>query len=145
MNGMPPPVIQWLGGGESVELVKAVLYQDREVGKAHIRREGLYYAIRCSCKQVDTRKWRLRVSCCGKDTDLGIGIPSHDMLTWETRTAAKQVGCGELTFSLVESPASGATEFVPVVEGQPFEAIGQLEGARFAFSNGVPGVWIIKR
>ena len=128
-----------------MESVKAVFYQDREVGKAYTRREGLYYAIRCSCNQVDSRKYRLCVSCCGKETDLGIGIPSHDMLTWETRIAVKRIGCGELTFSLAESTASGGKKFVPVKEGQPFEAIGCLEGARFASLNGVPGVWVIKR
>lgn len=92
------------------------------VGKAQVKRQGLYYCFSCRCRLPDSGIYRIHV-CCGENCeDLGICIPLDGMFGMDKRVAAKYLGEGTMSFHLHPrdwKPQPVIAEQEPVPEEKP--------------------------
>ena len=51
-----------------------------KIGKAEVRREGLYYRFRCCCDLTGEVMYRLTVACGEKTENLGIPVPDERII-----------------------------------------------------------------
>lgn len=106
------------------------------VGRAEVKKEGLYYRFFCTCTPPDNGIYRI-VVCDGSNTrDIGICIPTGTV----ARVPIKYLPGERLTFSLV--PKDRKETAVPVATGEPFERLEQLDNARFQVTQGQPEILI---
>ena len=68
-----------------------ILRGGEKIGKAEVRREGLYYRFRCCCDLTGEVMYRLIVICGGKTENLGIPVPEGDSFRLSTRTACMKI------------------------------------------------------
>lgn len=109
----------------------------KAVGRARVRREGLYYCFSCRC--AGSGIFRIRVSRGGKEENLGIPLPENGGFVLETRLPVSRFPAGKFRFFVEEQRRE---YFVPVVPGQPFDRLEQLKNARYAERDGIAGVMI---
>lgn len=109
-----------------------VYYLGEAVGKAVVRREGLYCRIQCRCKKLDGI-----VRLAAGDMVIGVCIPQGDALVLEKSIPAKQLG--SCRFELVGS-AEPRERFVPLDGPLPTECLRSLENARLVDRKGVKGL-----
>ena len=110
-----------------------VTYGENRVGTVQLEREGLYLRLRCSCRVQDNEIHRLYAD----GERIGLLIPDRGELVLETRVAAKRLkpGC---RFFLDEC----GREFVPIRTGEAFAHLDKVRGARLAFQDGEPGIFL---
>ena len=121
------------------------IYRGAEkIGKAEVRREGLYYRFRCCCNLTGEVMYRICITCDGITENLGIPVPEG---------GAFQL-CKKLPVS--RFPADGTPEFravprheplspgtwVPISPETPFPYIARLEQAVAERRNGQVGILI---
>ena len=104
---------------------------DEIVGKADVKREGLYYRFVCTCMPPDNRVHRIFVSDGTNTRDLGICIPMGERFFLSCRVPIKYLPGESLAFSLVPKQAP-----IPVYDAQPFPQIDKLDSARFQVTDG---------
>ena len=111
-------------------------------GKATVIRQGLYYQIHCTCMLPKEDIFRLQVQCGNKKENLGVLVPTADRFGLDTRIAAKQLGEGELTFSVISKREPAASQFVPIRAEEPFAYIARLKESFLEIRNGQMGIII---
>ena len=101
------------------------------VGRAEIKREGLYCRIICRCQINDHEIHRLYAD----GEKIGVLVPEGKELVLETRVAAKRLkeGC---CFFLDQYMG----EFIPICPGEPFYHLDKLRKRKLLIKNGVPGM-----
>ena len=115
-----------------------ILEEGRSVGTVSVFQCGLYYRFLCHCGAPH----RITVSCGGKNTELGLCVPTGTGFGIDTRIPAKKIGNGELAF-FAQVEKSGKEEiFFPVSGLEPCTCIEKLRYARIAEKNGQLGVLI---
>ena len=123
-----------------MEQVYSVLSGEESVGTVWLRRQGLYYRIRCRCRLTGTVKYKL-VAVCGENAvDLGLCVPYADGFGTDVQIPIKQIGEGELRFRLIPKHGRLHGRFVPVSPDEPFSYIRQLQNAHLARQDGHIGV-----
>ena len=116
----------------------AILMDSERVGTAYVVNEGLFYRIRCRCRPVGTKPFRIIVSG-EREADLGICVPINDGVGLETRIPMKLVGKGELGFRISVKPDMNSGFFVPLSVDEPFAYLRRLKDARLSYENGKVG------
>lgn len=110
------------------------------IGKAQVKREGLYYRFRCCCALTGEVIYRLTVNCGSKTENLGILTPDGDAFCLEKRLPASRLTEGELVIRAVPANPDRGGAFTPVYPEEPFRYIAKLNTARMERRNGQVGV-----
>lgn len=113
-----------------------VYYLGETVGKATLKRDGLYCRIQCRCKKLDGMI-RLVAKCEKGDTVIGVCIPQGDVLVLEKSIPAKQLE--NCYFELV-GDAERPGCFAPLEGPLPTECLRSLEKTRLVDRNGIKGL-----
>lgn len=114
-----------------------VTWAAKEVGQVAVTRQGLYYRFVCRVQLPAGSRCRLYACGEGEHRDLGLLIPGGSGYELQTRVPAKYFEAGKYRFCL-DQPAQA--EFVPVRCSEPFPALDRLEGGKFAYFEGEPGI-----
>lgn len=101
-----------------------------KIGKAQIKREGLYYRFRCCCAITGEVIYRLTATCGEKTENLGILIPDGDAFRLEKKLPVSRFPKGEILIRAVPGNSDRIGLFAPVKPDEPFDYIAQLESAR---------------
>lgn len=121
----------------------SVLQNGQHCGKATVIRVGLYYQIRCRCILPTEDIFRLRAECGNSLVNLGVLVPTEDRFGLDTRIPVKQLGDGELTFSVLSKREPPAGQFVPILAEEPFAYISRLKESFLEIRNGQPGIRVL--
>ena len=119
-----------------------VMFGQETVGKVQVLRQGLYYRFICFCRMTGDVVCRLTVVCGDKRESLGVVVPTGDGFGLDKKVPVKQIGEGELRFSLVPRHEQVQGKFVPLSPEEPFAYIARLKDAFLAHQNGQAGVVI---
>lgn len=120
-----------------------ILRGGEKIGKAEVRREGLYYRFRCCCDLTGEVMYRLTVTCGEKTENLGIPVPEGDSFRLSTRLPVSRFTKGEPVFRAVprhEQLQQGM--WVPISPETPFPYITRLENAVMERRNDEVGILI---
>ena len=120
----------------------SVTREGQHCGKVTVTRRGLYYQIRCRCILPGEDIFRLRASCGDRQENLGVLVPTEDRFGLDTRLPIKQLGEGELTFTVHCKRQPPAGRFVPIQEEEPFAYIARLKESFLEIQNGRMGIRI---
>ncbi len=118
-----------------------VFFGGQAVGKVQVLRQGLYWQFHCRCRLSGEVVCRLCVQCGEKKENLGVVVPLGDGFGLDTRLAAKKLGQGKLTFSLVPKHQTSAV-FIPICPEEPFAYIQRLKDGFLARKNGQVGIFV---
>lgn len=101
-----------------------------KIGKAQIKKEGLYYRFRCCCGITGEVIYRLTATCGGKTENLGILVPDGDTFCLEKKLPVSRFPKGELVIQAVPGNPDKTGLFAPVKPDEPFRYLAELEAAR---------------
>ncbi len=105
-------------------------------GQVQVRRQGLYWHLFCRLER--SGRYILLAATQTHRVRLGLCVPMDGAFGVRCAIPAKRLQGPQLRFEAV--PAG--ERFVPLVPGQPFEALEQLDSARFALRDGRPGLLV---
>ena len=112
-----------------------------KIGKAEVRREGLYYRFRCCCNLTGEVMYRIIVLCGGKTENLGIPVTEGDCFQLSTKLPVSRFSSDEPEFRAVpRHPRQGL--WVSISPETPFEYITRLEHAVAEKRDGQMGLLI---
>ena len=126
-----------------MEGIYDILRGGEKIGKAEVRREGLYYRFLCCCDLTGEVMYRLTVNCGGKTENLGIPVPEGDCFRLSTRLPVSRFPSGEPEFRAV--PKHEALQqglWVPISPETPFDYMERLEHAVMERRGGEVGILI---
>ena len=112
------------------------------VGQATVRRQGLYWQFTCRCDLSGEMVCRVRVTCGGREADLGILVPEGGQFRLVTRVAASKLGSGTPEFICQPRRPELKGKFIPLRPEEPFAYLHRLEDAFLARQNGQIGLMI---
>ena len=127
----PLPHRMWQGGC-NVEGTYEVISGGQAVGSVVIRRQGLYYHIRCLCHLSGEGMFRLILEVGERTIDLGIMVPTDSFFGLQTRLSAKSLGTGSIHFHLKPQRNSENECLISVCPEEPFQYLSRLESAYLA-------------
>ena len=112
------------------------------IGEASVRREGLYYRIRCHCRLTGESLCRVTVRCGQTEENLGVLVPQDEAFGLETRVPVKKLGEGNFRFSVVprHKPLGGL--LLPLYPEEPFRYLSRLKNAYLENRSGQVSVVI---
>ena len=114
-----------------------------KIGKAEVRREGLYYRFLCACDLTGGVIYRLTVTCGGNTQNLGIPVPEGDCFYLKTRLPVSRFSKEEPVFWAVPHHQQKETDmWEPISPETPFDYITRLENAVMERRNGEVGILI---
>lgn len=120
----------------------SVIFGKDLCGKVQIQRQGLYYRFICRCRISGDILCRLRVTCGGKQEDLGIVVPMEDGFGLDRKIPVKRIGAGIPEFRLYPSKEPLTGTFVPIFPEEPFSYIARLKSAYLIYRNGQAGILV---
>ena len=113
-----------------------------KIGKAEVRREGLYYRFLCCCDLTGEVMYRLTVKCGDKTENLGIPAPDGDAFYLTKRLPVSRFPKEEPEFRAVPKHAPPDEMWIPVNPEEPFDYIHRLENAVMERRNNELGILI---
>lgn len=117
------------------------VFMDKKiVGHVCVTKEGLYTKFVCQCKLPDKELYRLILSCCDKEIDLGICLPQGECYTVNKNVPNKRIGEGKMEFYIASKRIK--CNFIPIRIDAPFSYVSELENSRFAVKNGTYGILV---
>lgn len=120
-----------------------ILRGGEKIGKAEVRREGLYYRFKCACDLTGEVMYRLTVSCGEKTENLGIPVPEGDCFCLNTRLPVSRFPKEEPVFRAVPRHEKQQTgKWVPISPETPFDYIARLQDAVMERRDGEVGILI---
>lgn len=120
----------------------SVSLKGRHCGKVTVFRQGLYYRIHCRCMLPAEDIYRLQAACGTRMENLGVLVPMEDMFGLDTRIPVKQLGEGELVFTVTAKRQPIQGRFVPIVDEEPFAYISRLKGSFLQIKDGQLGIQV---
>ena len=124
-----------------MEGIYDILRGGEKIGKAEVRRHGLYYRFRCCCDLTGEVMYRITVICGGKTENLGIPIPEGDCFRLSTRLPVSRFSSDEPEFRAVPRHQSQGL-WVPISPETPFDYITRLENAVMERRGNAVGILI---
>ena len=119
------------------------IYRGHEkIGKAEVKREGLYYHFRCVCNLTGEVMYRVTVSCDENTENLGIPIPTGDSFYLDKKLPASHFVGTEPVFRAIPKHPQVSNIWMPITPEKPFEYIDRLENAVAEQRNGELGILI---
>ena len=113
-----------------------------KIGKAQVRREGLYYRFLCCCDLTGEVMYRLTVKCGKKIENLGIPVPDGDSFRLSARLPVSRFSSGMPEFQAVPKHQTLDENWVPLNPEVPFDYIHRLENAVLERRNNELGILI---
>lgn len=113
-----------------------------KIGKAQVKREGLYYRFRCCCSLTGEVIYRLTVTCGERTENLGVLIPDGDVFRLEKRLPVRRFAGDAMLIRAVPGNLDRSRIFAPVHPDEPFQYLAQLETARMERRNHEIGILI---
>ena len=110
------------------------------IGRAVVRREGLYWRFECRCSLSGEVVYRLRVRCGDKTENLGIPVPQNGAFELNTRIPVKKLGSGRMEMEAVPKRDKMEGQFVPLRAEEPFRYLRRLEDAFLQVRDGQVGI-----
>lgn len=110
-----------------------ILFDEKVIGHAEVKKEGLYYRFSCACTPPDSGIYKVIVSDGDNRQDLGVCVPDGTQFICNSRVACKYLHQESLRFTLVSKKD---TKSVPVATGEPFTYLEQLETAHLHTAGG---------
>jgi len=117
-----------------------VYFRGSSVGTVRVRKQDLFYHIRCQCHPKMPGMHRLIAKTEKGQTDLGICVPMDGAFGVETRISCKRFGEGKPEFWISPVTEDRKGLFYPVDPNMPFSEISKLRNGYFAIENGQKGV-----
>ena len=111
-------------------------------GKVTVSRQGLYYRIHCRCLLPAEDIFRLQAASGSRRENLGVLVPVEDRFGLDTRIPVKQLGEGELDFSVHSKRQPVQSHFVPIRDEEPFAYISRLKKSFLEIKEGQPGIQV---
>ena len=140
MNNAPPYGIGCSKGALYLEGNYGVYFGNQLAGKVQVLRQRLYYRFICRCRIRGDVLCRLRVSCGGRQEELGILVPTGDSFGLDKRVPAKYFGEGVPEFHLFAKVEEPEGTFIPIVPEEPFSYITKLKSAYLVRREGQAGI-----
>ena len=119
-----------------------IMLAGEPVGPATVRRQGLYWQFSCRCDLSGETVCRVRVTCGGQQTNLGILVPEGGKFVLNTKVAASKLGSGTPEFICQPRRPELQGKFIPLRPEEPFQYLHRLEDAFLARQNGELGIVI---
>ena len=113
-----------------------------KIGKAEVRREGLYCRFRFVCDLSGEVIYRLLVTWGEKQINLGIPVPCGDAFRLDTRVAVSKLGQGTPSFLAVPRHPEKTGMWVKVSPDEPFTYLHRLKNAVPEIRDGKMGILI---
>ena len=120
----------------------SVSLNGQHCGKVTVSRQGLYYRIHCRCLLPAEDIYRLQLVCGIKEENLGVLVPMEDRFGLDTRIPVKQLGEGNLVFSVTAKRQPVQGRFVPIVDEEPFAYISRLKESFLQIKEGQLGILV---
>lgn len=119
-----------------------IMLGGQAIGKATVRRQGLYYEFDCQCVLSGEGMFCISVFCHTNREDLGVLVPEGGRFVLRTRLPVKRLGEGTLCFEAVPKRPKPVGKFIPLSPEEPFRYLQRLENAYLQVRNGQPGIVI---
>ncbi len=119
-----------------------IMLGGRSIGRAEVRREGLYYSFDCRCRLSGEVVYRLTARCGEKTENLGIPVPEGNGFVLRTRIPVKRLGEGEITLRAEPKHTQLSGKFVPLSPEEPFRYLRRLQDAFLQVRDGQVGIVI---
>lgn len=100
-----------------------------KIGKAEVRRQGLYYQFKCWCDLTGTVIYRVTVSCAGQIHNLGILAPEGDCYCVKAKLPVSRFQGDAPMFAAVPRHPEIQGLWVPLCPEEPFAYLSRLEQA----------------
>ena len=113
-----------------------------KIGKAELRREGLYCRFRCVCNLTGDVIYRLVAQWGEKQVNLGIPVPCADAFRLDTRIPISRLGQGVPTVLAVPKHPENLGIWVPISPDEPFSYLHRLKNAVPGLRDGIMGIYI---
>ena len=111
-------------------------YMDqRIVGSAWIEPEGLYWVIRCSCRDLSSGIFRLHMMFADKTIDLGVLIREEGYFKTKRKIPQKSTGVGEPVFFVIPAGESYSEWGMHISKDHPIENIEVIRSSRLLIRN----------
>lgn len=115
---------------------------EEKIGKAKVRREGLYYHFWCNCRLTGQVIYRVHVTCGGKTESLGIPVPNGGTFCLEARLPVSRFQMGTPKFYAAPKHPPLKGKWVPISPETPFAYIEKLRNSVMERRNGQMGIFI---
>ena len=114
----------------------AIFLHGQAVGKAEVRREGLYYRFRCRCQISSQSVCKLTAN----GESLGILVPMGDGFGLDTKLPAKRFGIDDWDFQISPNRPVLEGRFIPIKPEEPFAYLERLKDAYLVKHGGEIGI-----
>lgn len=121
-----------------------ILLGGQTVGKANVRREGLYCCFDCRCDFNGEVMYRLQLHCGGVIENLGIPVPNDSGFELCTKLPVKRVGEGPIRILAVPKYELPEGKFIPLSPEEPFRYLKRLQNAHLRHQGEQLGVVILE-
>lgn len=125
-----------------MEKTYPILLGGQTVGKAAVRREGLYLLFVCDCRFSGQMLYKITVQCGEHREELGVPVPADGSFHLQTRRPAKRFEKGELSFRAMPKHSALNGKFVPLSPDEPFAYLNRLQDAYLEVRGGQVGLVI---
>ena len=115
-----------------------VYLHGQPVGKAEVRREGLYYRFRCRCRLSSQSVCHLEAN----EVSLGILVPMGDGFGLDTKLPVKRFRDETWDFQIMPNRPVLEGRFIPIKPEEPFAYLERLKSAYLARRDGQVGIVI---
>lgn len=112
------------------------------IGQVVCEKEGLYYYIRCRCKILDERIYKLLAVSENQRITLGTLVPEHGELVLDTRIPIKRLPGEDHTFLAVCQPTQGVKPYIMLRNDAPLPTLELLKGGRFGYHGMDPVIYL---
>lgn len=119
-----------------------VYFGRQAVGTLQVRRQGLYYRVRCRCSLPGDAVCRLIFRTGEREESLGVPVPEGGVYVLEKMVPIKRFGEERPEFFLTSGRETRRGIFVPLCPEEPFRYIERLKDAYLEERNGRTGVVI---
>ena len=114
-----------------------------KIGKAEVRREGLYYRFLCCCNLTGEVIYRITVSCGDKTENLGIPVPDGHDFRLSARLPISRFPKETPEFKAVPRHSENLQgHWIPISAETPFDYIHRLHNAVLERRDGQVGILI---
>lgn len=111
-----------------------VLFRQQCVGKATVKREGLYYCFRCRAELPSEQIYRLIMLNGMEQKNLGILVPCNHVFILNKKLPVSHFSGEGFEFFITSSDDN--SKCIEVVQDKPFDYIDKLSRATYRLKNG---------
>ena len=122
-----------------------VFFGMEAVGKAEVRRNGLYLHICCRCRINNGEILRLYWVWDDRRESLGVLVPEKGGLVLEKKIPVKRMGQGRCRFLVSGGKMTETGNFYPITPEEPFRYIDRLKNGFLDSEQGKIGLRTGKR